>query len=132
MKTQRVCLLYQPTVGHALRKAYLKASALSCPSKRTLGFLLPSGRRIFRRRGSERSVLTVLATPRSTSALIPLMNVVRWDGTSEDINQTLVAAFEAKDYLDCIKNLRAQNIDPLSYIDNLDKVGSYLIPRYRT
>ena len=55
------------------------------------------------------------------------MNVARWDGTSEDINRTLVAAFEAEDYVDCIKNLRAQNIDPLSYIDSLDKVGSYLI-----
>ena len=64
-----------------------------------------------------------------TSASIYLKKVANWDGTSQDINQALVAAFEAKDYLDCIKDLRARNIEPLSYINGLDKASSYSIPR---
>jgi hypothetical protein len=66
----------------------------------------------------------VQMTTQAASASISLIRVVDWDGTSGDIKQVLTAAFEAEDYLDCIKNLRARNIEPLSYIDSLDKVGS--------
>ena len=66
-------------------------------------------------------------TTHAASASISLMKIVNWDGTSQDINQALTAAFDAKDYRDCIKNLHSQGIEPLSYIDSLDKV-SYTRP----
>lgn len=59
----------------------------------------------------------------SVSASIALMKVANWDGTSHDIEQVLVAAFDAEDYLDCVKNLQEQSIDPTSYINNLDQVS---------
>lgn len=70
------------------------------------------------------SPVLVPMTTQAVSASIFLIRVVNWDGTSQDIGQALIAAFDANDYLDCVKNLRAQNIEPLSYIDSLDKVGS--------
>ena len=66
------------------------------------------------------------------SASIFLKKVANWDGKTQDIYRTLAAAFEAADYLDCIKNLRARNIDPLSYINSLDKVGSCSIPTHQS
>ena len=51
------------------------------------------------------------------------MKIVNWDETSQDIERALVTALEADDYLDCIKDLKAQGVDPLSYIENLDKVS---------
>ena len=56
-----------------------------------------------------------------------LRGISNWDGKSQGIDQVLAAAFEAGDYLDCVKNLRTLNIDPVSYINKLDKVNSYLI-----
>lgn len=56
-----------------------------------------------------------------------LNKVAHWDGSPHDIKQVLKAAFDANDYLDCIGDLRAQKIDPLLYIDSLDKVGSFSI-----
>jgi len=58
----------------------------------------------------------------STTASTFLMKVANWDGESRDIDQVLTAAFNASDYLDCIKDLQARQIEPLSYINNLDKV----------
>lgn len=69
-------------------------------------------------------------TTQAVSASISLIKVINWDGTSQDINQVLTAAFDAEDYLDCIKNLRERNIDPLSYINRLDKVSPYSIPKH--
>jgi hypothetical protein len=60
------------------------------------------------------------------SAVISLMKVANWDGTSGDITQVLTSAFEADDYLTCIRDFEALNIDPQSYINSLGKVGSYL------
>jgi len=62
-------------------------------------------------------------TPRSTSASILLMKFSKWAGTSQDVSQVLTAAFDADDYLDCIKDLQARNIEPLLYINSLDKVS---------
>ena len=73
------------------------------------------------------SPVPVPMTTQAVSASTPLIRVANWDGTSRDIKQALTAAFDAKDYLDCIKNLRARNIEPLSYIDSLDKVTPCLI-----
>jgi hypothetical protein len=56
-----------------------------------------------------------------------LRKVAEWDGNSPDIDQVLTAAFEANDYLDCVKDLKAQNVDPLLYINSLDEVSSYSI-----
>ena len=53
-----------------------------------------------------------------------LDKIRHWDGSSEDIKQVLTAAFDAKDYRDCIEDFRMRNIEPLSYINSLDKVGS--------
>ena len=39
----------------------------------------------------------------------------------------LAAAFKAGDYLNCVKNLRTLNINPMSHINRLDEVSSYLI-----
>jgi hypothetical protein len=58
-----------------------------------------------------------------------LRKVANWDGNSPNIDQVLAAAFEADDYLDCIKDLEAQNIEPLSYVNGLDKVSSHSIPK---
>ena len=60
------------------------------------------------------------------SAAIYLMKVANWDGTSGDITQVLTTAFEAGDYLECVKDLEAHKIDPCLYINNLEKVSSYL------
>ena len=68
----------------------------------------------------------------SVSASSSLLKIANWDGESQDIDQALVAAFKADDYLDCIKDLQAQNIDPPSYINNLDKVNLHCsIPKHR-
>lgn len=59
---------------------------------------------------------------RTISASVSLAKVANWNGESQDVDQILTTAFGAEDYLDCIKNLQARDIDPLSYINNLDKV----------
>jgi len=84
---------------------------------------LPAERTI---RQEIRRLETPPANNQAVSASVSLMKVVNW-GTSQDINQVLKTAFEAEDYLDCINNLRERNIDPLSYVNSLDKVGSYSI-----
>jgi hypothetical protein len=42
----------------------------------------------------------------------------------QDAQQVLNAAFTAKDYVHCVKNLNERNIDPQAYIDGLDRVRS--------
>ena len=64
-----------------------------------------------------------------TSASIPLVKIAKWDGISRDIIQALITAFDAEDYPDCIRNLEAQGIKPLLYVNNLDKVYASPIPR---
>jgi len=64
-----------------------------------------------------------------TSASIFLMKVANWDGRSQEIHEALTAAFETKDYLECLKDLRARQIEPQLYINNLDKVSPYSIPK---
>ena len=68
----------------------------------------------------------------TTSTPLLLDRVVNWDGRSPDIDQVLAAAFGAEDYLDCLRNLQAQGIDPLSYINSLDKVRTQSVPACRT
>ncbi|KAF9646888.1 kinase-like protein [Thelephora ganbajun] len=63
----------------------------------------------------------VMAT-HTASAETSLMKIVSWDGKSRDIYQVLTTAFEAKDYLVCIRDLQALGIDPSSYVNNLDKI----------
>jgi len=68
----------------------------------------------------------------NSSASVLLMKISNWtSGTSQDVSQVLVAAFEAGDYLDCIKDLRARNIEPVSYINSLDKVGPHSVLKHR-
>ncbi|KAF9644933.1 kinase-like protein [Thelephora ganbajun] len=71
--------------------------------------------------GATPRILVAMVT-NTTSASISLKKIVDWDGKSQDIGQALATAFEADDYLDCIKDLPALDIDPLSYINNLDKI----------
>ena len=66
----------------------------------------------------------------AVSASIFLKKVANWNGESQDIDQALTAAFGADDYLACIKDLRAHDIDPPSYINNLDQVSSYATQNY--
>jgi len=63
----------------------------------------------------------------TTSASIFLRKVANWDGKSRDIDTALTAAFDAKDYPECIKDLRALRIDPSSYINNLDTVSPHSV-----
>jgi len=82
--------------------------------------VLPSSVENTIRRGVQPPVPTI---PRSTSASILLMKISKWAGTSQDVSQVLTAAFDADDYPDRIRDLRARNIEPLSYINGLDKVS---------
>lgn len=51
------------------------------------------------------------------------------DGSSlQEITEVLTMALGAADYLDCIRDLRGQGIDPQSYIDSLGQVGSHSTP----
>ncbi|KAF9646900.1 kinase-like protein [Thelephora ganbajun] len=61
-------------------------------------------------------------TAHTASTKISLTKITNWNEKSGDISQMLTTAFESKDYLDCVKNLRALDIDPLSYINSLDKI----------
>ena len=70
-------------------------------------------------------------TSQTDSASILLNKVVNWDGKSPDINQVLTTAFKAKDYLDCIRDLKGRGIDPVPYINNLDKVCAHLISTHQ-
>ena len=63
------------------------------------------------------------------SASNSLIKVANWDGRSQEIHKALTAAFEAKDYLECIKDLQALQIDPSSYINNLDTVSPHSVPK---
>ena len=65
-------------------------------------------------------------TPRKVSASVYLREIVNWDGTSQDIDKVLTAAFAAKDYSRCVRDLRAAKISPLSYANALDKVRKHL------
>lgn len=67
----------------------------------------------------------VATTTDGTPALISL--IANWDGESQDTSEILTTVFEAKDYMDCIKNLRTIGIDPPSFVNNLDKVGPRLV-----
>lgn len=82
--------------------------------------------------GNQRREGPTPGSPRVTSAMVPLMKVVNWDGTSQDIEQALASAFEAEDYLDCVKNLGTQDVQSRSYINILDKVSSCPTPKRRT
>jgi hypothetical protein len=73
----------------------------------------------------------VMTMGHSLSAATFLRKVADWDGNSPNIDQMLTAAFEADDYLDCVKDLKAQNIDLLLYINSLDEVSSYSIQKQR-
>ena len=53
--------------------------------------------------------------------------IANWDGKSQDTSEILTAVFKDEDYMDCIGNLRATDIDPLSFVNNLDKVGPRLV-----
>ena len=61
-----------------------------------------------------------------------LNNLLSWDGNPPHINQLLTTAFEAEDYLDCIKNLKERGIEPLLYINKLDNVCPRFISTHRT
>lgn len=64
----------------------------------------------------------VTQTPQTVSASTSLKEVSNWDGKSQAIYQVVAAAFEAKDYADCIRNLQARGIEPGLYINSLDQV----------
>ena len=76
--------------------------------------------------------ITTTTTVGSASAAISLMEVANWDGKSQEIHKALASVFDAMDYLECIKNLRARQIEPRLYINNLDKVSSHPTPKYLT
>lgn len=60
---------------------------------------------------------------RSASVYLSLISKKKL--SPEDVQQVLIAAFTAKNYIDCIKNLNEHEIDPQGYIDGLDRVRSH-------
>lgn len=61
------------------------------------------------------------------SVLISLRKIADWDGNSQGIGQLLNTVFESGEYHDWVKNFRILDIDPLAYINNLDKVSPHSI-----
>lgn len=70
---------------------------------------------------------SVATTTKNTPALISL--IANWDGKSHDTNKILTAIF---DYMNCIENLQAIDIDLLSFVNNLDKVCPRLVEGQHT
>ena len=127
-------LPHEKTVTHSqscqlVKKTEVEASTLACYefSSRFL-HLLVEGK-------SLRTIQQPRMPAKTASQLVPastwLNEVVNWDGKSLDINRVLTAAFGSEDYLDCIRNLQAQGIDPLSYINSLDKVCMHSVSTQR-
>jgi len=117
-------LPYWLNIGHILEKMQVEASTLFC-YRWTFRFLLPSVGIITQEEIQQPKVPAPMV-PVPTSSFIYLIKVANWDGKSQDIDQVLTAAFNAEDYLDCIRDLQAGKIEPLSYINSLDKVCSHL------
>ena len=87
--------------------------------------LLPAGKIISEGNQNPTIPITPIHTL-STPAL--LHRIAHWNGGSpEDTSQVLTAVIGAGDYLDHIKNLKGQGIDPQSYINSLDQVGPYSV-----
>lgn len=62
-------------------------------------------------------------TAEPVSASIPLKTIAHWNEASDGVDRELTDAFEAEDYLECIRDLWEIQVVPLSYINSLDKVG---------
>jgi hypothetical protein len=75
--------------------------------------------------------LPVTMSPQMVPTPLWLSDIVNWDGNSPDIDQLLTTAFGAKDYPESIKDLKARGIEPLSYINTLDKVCLHSIPSHQ-
>lgn len=110
-----------------VRKTKVKASILFY-TEWSFAFLCHSvGRTILQENQQPRMPFAMSTLDRTISASALLTKVANWDGKSQDVHQVLTVAFEAEDYLDCIKNLQARGIEPLLYINCLDKVCMFLI-----
>ena len=127
---------YWPTLGYIMRWMQAEAS-ISCREWMFMVLLPAVGETI---RQEVQQTETPGATPlapvvtadRPFSAAFFLRIIADWDGVFQGIDQVVTIVFGADGYLDCIKDLKAQNIDPLSYINNLDKVSLYLILKRHT
>ena len=120
------------TLGHVMWWMQAEASIISCCKQTFMVLLLAVGKAISREiQQPETPGATprppAVTTGRSLPAAIFLKIITDWDGNFQGISQVLTLAFEADGYLDCIKDLKAQGIDPLSYINSLDTVCSYSI-----
>ena len=71
----------------------------------------------------EKNPLPLAMASHKDSASISLRKIADWDGESQDIYEVVTAAFEAPDYLSCIKDLQAVGINAKTYINSLDKVS---------
>ena len=105
-----------------LAKTKVEVSIFFYPEWPAVFLHLPVGRTIRQNIEQPRMEFGVATVDRTISASVSLAEVANWNGESQDIGRILITAFGAEDYLDCIKNLQARDIDPLSYINNLDKV----------
>ena len=70
-------------------------------------------------------------TSPTVTAPLWLENIVNWGKNCPNTDQVLTTAFEAEDYLECIKDLWKRGVDPLSYINNLGNVCAYRISMHR-
>ena len=70
-------------------------------------------------------------TSQTVPAPLWLENLVNWDKNCPDTDQVLTAAFEAEDYLECIKDLKKRGVEPKSYINSLDNVCPHWISMHQ-
>ena len=49
-------------------------------------------------------------------------------GSPQEIGQVLAVVLRAEGYPSRVEDLNGQGIDPQSYIDSLDQVGSFFVP----
>lgn len=60
-----------------------------------------------------------------------MRNIANWDRKSPDTSK-MFTAFKTDDYLDCLAKLEVFGIDPLLFVNNLDKVRLCLTERHHT
>ena len=100
----------------------VEVSILFYPEWPAVFLHLPVGRTIRQNNRQPRMELGVATAYRTDCHPPWLARIVNWDGESQDIGRVITVAFGAEDYLDCIGNLEARGVEPLWYINNLDKV----------
>ena len=128
-----MCPHYWPSIDHALWWMQVEVSGVPCYKVSFRVSPLSVGRIICRETQSLGRLDTPSPVPATATghASTSMVNAANWDKTFQDISQVLNAVSGSDDYLDRVKDPEAQNIEPPLYINSLNKVSSYPIPRQR-